>query len=518
MTITEAFDSQMAFEALLRGLNFPEDVVTRLINNEGIETPRDLTNMKPDRLSSALELANRLPAPTDANPADRAYFSSSRIDKLMALCAYLRRCLSANRIPDIRLITPQDISVYITYLDSWRKKPDKVQDILSNYTLKFDPNDFVKFRQMIETLTSSLYGVRSITINYLLRANDNDTLIEEADPDINSVEFMTDNASLSGNEYSDDNRTLYTILRHFLTNTPGWNVISRYSREGNGRAAYLALRKHYEGASYHESMKTKANAMLMRTFYRGGANKFTWEKFVAVHLEAHRMFADIGEPLSDSMKILYLKGGIRDESGLVSSMEVAKGLPHTRNNFEEYVNHLTESVSTKRSRSEIVRAMNTRYISANETARGRGRGRGRSRFPGRFSGRGRGRGRAPFYARYNAHSNSSKSNIPESIIVEGKTLYPRRVYRRAEYDQLSLGQRSALKEARAKVSSIISKDTSTLDTRSIASALSRDLKHIWENSNENNAKGGTKDNCENNIEKNDESISSQFKRRRAYQN
>ena len=39
-----------------------------------------------------------------------------------------------------------------------------------------------------------------------------------------------------------------------------------------------------------------------------------------------------------------------------------------------------------------------------------------------------------------------------------------------------------------------------------------------ENSNENNAKGGTKDNCDNNIEKNDESISSQFKRRRAYQN
>ena len=197
---------------------------------------------------------------------------------------------------------------------------------------------------------------------------------------------------------------------------------------------------------------------------------------------------------------------------------MAKGLPHTRNNFEEYVNHLTESVSTKRSRSEIVRAMNTRYISANETARGRGRGRGRSRFPGRFSGRGRGRGRAPFYARYNAHSNSSKSNIPESITVEGKTLYPRRVYRRAEYDQLSLGQRSALKEARAKVSSIISNDTSTLDTRSIASALSRDLKNIWENSNENNAKVGTKDNCDNNIERNDESISSQFKRRRAYQN
>ena len=56
-------------------------------------------------------------------------------------------------------------------------------------------------------------------------------------------------------------------------------------------------------------MKTKANSMMMKTFYRGYTHKFTWEKFVALNLEAHRMFYEIGEPLTESMKILYMKGG-----------------------------------------------------------------------------------------------------------------------------------------------------------------------------------------------------------------
>ena len=449
------------------------------MDSEGINSARELSNQKPNNLASSLESVNRITA-SNNRQEDRAYFSTARIQKLKALCAYFRRCLTANSIPDIRLITVRDVDEFIRYIDSWTRKAGNVQDhISSNSDIKFEASNFVKFRQKIETLTAGLVGERSISIRYLLRSSEENIVVpvEDPTPDVNSIEFMMNNTSLSGNDFDSDNHALFTILRHYLTNTPGWNVIAKFAREEDGRGAFSALRKHYEGASYHEAMKTRANAMMMRTFYRGGASKFTWEKFVSIHLEAHRMFSDIGEPLSDSLKILYLKGGIRPESGLESSMEVAKSLPNTRDNFEEYVNHLTESVSNKRSRSETFKSSDTRYVSSNDTRRGRGRGRGRfghsGRHPSRGFGRGRGRGRSSFH---NNYTSSNRDSIPETISVDGKTLYPRQVYKRSEYDQLTSAQRVALREARSKASAVVSSDASTLDTRSIASALSRDLR------------------------------------------
>ena len=492
------------------------------MNDEGINSARELANQKPGNLASSLESVNRIAAANNRQQ-ERAYFSTARVQKLKALCAYFRRCLTANSIPDIRLIEAHDVDSFIRYIDSWTKKPGNVQDhISSNSDIKFEVSNFTKFRQKIETLTAGLIGDRSISIKYLLRSSEENILVPVEDPlpDVYSIEFMMNNTSLFGNDYDSDNHALFTILRHYLTNTPGWNVISRFAREENGRGAYMALRRHYEGASYHEAMKTRANAMMMRTFYRGGASKFTWEKFVSIHLEAHRLFADIGEPLTDSLKILYFKGGIRPESGLESSMEVAKSLPNTRDNFEEYVNHLTESVSNKRSRSETFKSADTRYVSGNDSRRGRGRGRGRhpGRFPSRGYGRGRGRsGRTSFHTNY---STNNRDNIPETISVDGKTLYPRQVYKRSDYDQLTSAQRVALREARSKASAIVSSDNSTIDTRSIASALSRDLRGMLISNLSEAKEDGSKNNEQNDGNRNDssDSVSAQFKKRRLNQN
>ena len=67
--------------------------------------------------------------------------------------------------------------------------------------------------------------------------------------------------------------------------------------------------------------------MIMSTFYRGDSIRFNWERFSDMHLEACRMFNDTGEPISDSIKMLYLKDGTRPEAGLKLFMEVAKGPP-----------------------------------------------------------------------------------------------------------------------------------------------------------------------------------------------
>ena len=244
----------------------------------------------------------------------------------------------------------------------------------------------------------------------------------------------------------------FTILRFYLTHTTGWNVISKFSKEKNGRKAFKALRERYEGSSYHDLIKTQANAMMMKTFYRGDTMKFNWERFISIHLEAHRMFEDINEPLTESMKILFLKGDIRPEAALESSLEVAKGLPGVSDNFDRFVSHITSSVTNKRSRAEILKVAQTRQVSTfrSDRAYGSGRGKGFRGGPGRGrfgrgpNGRGRGRMRNTNNFSYDYRNNTSNRSIPEMILVEGKTLYPRRIYQKNEYNQLTHIQKGEL--------------------------------------------------------------------------
>ena len=60
-------------------------------------------------------------------------------------------------------------------------------------------------------------------------------------PDVELSELIKKNATLRDAEFKQDNDILFTILRHYLTGTNGWNVISKFSHDKDGRGAYLAL-------------------------------------------------------------------------------------------------------------------------------------------------------------------------------------------------------------------------------------------------------------------------------------
>ena len=101
------------------------------------------------------------------------------------------------------------------------------------------------------------------------------------------------------------------------------------------------------------------------------------------------------------MKILFLKEGICPEAAMESSLEVAKGLPGVNDNFDKFVNHITSSVTNKRSRAEILKVAQTWQVSTfrSDRAYGSGQGRGfrggprQDHFGRRSNGRGRGTGR-----------------------------------------------------------------------------------------------------------------------------
>ena len=449
MNITDAFDDEDEFRDLLRRAQIPVANVNRLMDQEGINSARVLANTKVKDLELSMTNVNRLFG-NNSQPRNRIYFAPIRIQRIKALAVYFKRCLDANRIPDIRIIDIDAVSRFALNLDIWSETASEVEEVIKRTKIEFSTTKFTKFREKFETLVSSILGCRGISLNYLIRDPDPmplpNTPIEDQSPDVNSLEFMKKNTTHQGPEYEKDNQDLFTLLRSYLTGTDGWNVISSHQKTKNGRAAFLALKAHYEGASFHDLIKSKANILMSRTFYRGDNPKFNWEKFVSIHLEAHRMFEDVGEPLSESIKILNFKSGIRPEAGLESALDVARGLPNLSNNFDLFANHITEGVANRRSRRELFKAApNQREVSAfHRNSRGSGRGRGRGGRYGRGRGnRNQGRGRGRF--------NSRSRNRPESIDVEGKTLYPNKTYSFDEYQTLSNNQKDELRKARLGV-------------------------------------------------------------------
>lgn len=475
LSITDAFDDYGSMEALLRRLGLSAKCTARFMDEEGFETARDLALAREIDVKSTIDNVNKLFGSATGN--DRIYFPPIKVARIKALCVYFRRCLMINQIPDINLIDLARCQDFVDCYNSWTEKQDDTDDVVKQKDLKFDPMKFKTFIDEFKTLLSSLRGSRGITLEYVIRDSNTQTgpPVEVASPDVNSNEILSNNATLSGVDFNRDNAKVFTCLRVILTSTTGWNVISKFSTRRDGRGAFLALQAHFQGRSYFELMKTQATTMMSKTYYHGDRAKFTWETFVSIHLEAHELFVQTGEPLSESMKILNLKNGIRDTAMMENTIEAARTSPAANASFEAYVNFLTEGVASKRSRKETFKQNVPRQVSDVSTIGGRGRGRG-----GRGRGRGRGRGK-------------SQGNGP-SIQCEGKTLYVKKSYSREEYNQLSANQKNAIRLARLKLKSQSDDNKSTISD--LTTAL-KDSVSVLQEAVVNGVRNATEDNSNN---------------------
>ena len=144
ITITQAFDSQDQFSQLLRRLQFTVAQVTRLIQQEGIERVRVLGQTRIKDLESSMQSVNHLFG-NNTTARNRIYFSHIHMQRLTALSAYIKRCLHASRILDVRLITLDSVNVYILSLETWTESSGDVEDIIKQTAIKFDPTKFVNF-------------------------------------------------------------------------------------------------------------------------------------------------------------------------------------------------------------------------------------------------------------------------------------------------------------------------------------------------------------------------------------
>ena len=501
LSITDAFNDYDSFANLLQRVGVTAACRTRLMDEEGIDSAAELAAITTKDLQSTFDNVNKLFGNTAGG--GRIYFAPNRVSRIKAVGLFLKRCQTINVIPDIRLITLNKSMDCVLKLPAWIEKADDTDDIVKQKDITFEATKFKTFRDELKTLLSSTRGTRGISLEYVIRDGNDATQPPEEipEPDVDSSDTMASRATLHGPEFERDNAKVFTVLRTILTGTPGWNVISKYSGRRNGRNAFLALASHYQGRSYHDYMRTQANALLVKTFYNGDKAKFKWEDYVAVHLEAHALYEETGELMSHSMKIMNLKSNIRDGAGLENTIEAARTSALANSTFDNYVNFLTEGVTSKRGRAETFKINHPRSVASTEGSYKKYNGR-KKNYNGGNSNSGRSKG--------GSRGSRNLTDKGQPFQCDGLTLYPNKRYSSSEYANLTPNQKNALKKAHKNAKrnasdsqSVVSELTANSISKSAYDAVIAGVKRAADETDSHSTPT-----CES------ESVSSQLKKRR----
>ena len=154
------------------------------------------------------------------------------------------------------------------------------------------------------------------------------------------------------------------------------------------------------------------------------------------------------------MKIMNLKSNIRDGAGLENTIEAARISVTTNATFDNYVNFLTEGVTSKRGRAETFKMNHPRSVASAEGSYKKAGGRKKYNNGGRSKGSNR--------------SGYGSTDKGQPFQCDGLTLYPNKRYSPSEYANLTSNQKNALKKAHRNAKRNAS------DSQSIVSGITTD--------------------------------------------
>ena len=164
---------------------------------------------------------------------------------------------------------------------------------------------------------------------------------------------------LNGRHFIDDNSTAYRLLCDLLIGSPGYVWVEHYHRSQNGRDAWMALVKHYEGGGQREKRKSSALATLRSLHYKN-ESVFSFEDFSRKLVRAYRALEGTEEAYTPYNKVQTLLTKIEIT---LPRVRVAKA--HVRANHRldidaaiaylstEFAKIFADAMSFRRRRSQI---------------------------------------------------------------------------------------------------------------------------------------------------------------------
>lgn len=372
-------------------------------------------------------------------PRMKAFFTPILISRLVGAVYYFHVAVDLfHSIPDINLVDSITASAYgrIYLQHSAVKDNDGDIDKIELSVLN-EAKDWTPFKEKFVQLLELTLGAHKLPIRYVIddtpRAHlrSNAARSEVPTIDLSDDQIFSKKIVHFGPAFNNDNKLVWNLLANALIDKPGYNHISGYSSSKNGRGAWLALRTFYEGENYLKNLREIAFNKLHNTFYRGETNRFTFEKYVNAHKQAHKMLQDAmfnnGLGMDNAMKVQYFRSGIKSEAGI----EVALATSRSNVQYEDFdalISFLAAEVEHHKLRKAQLNTAVNRRVSATASNHS---GKGRS-YSNSSNKNGKG-------------SGGKKGGPVPSKFVDGKKVEGR-FYDKDEFSKLTKAQRAAVIE------------------------------------------------------------------------
>jgi hypothetical protein len=192
---------------------------------------------------------------------------------------------------------------------SEEEKTEKESDVKLPEKFKISTK-WIVFSEAVDTYLNRLHGQGRIPLNYVLRT------IETPVPGTQyetEQEMLIATAPLTGNQFDLDNERVYGVIKQLILEGPAWSYITNIiDRAKNGRAAWLALRAHYEGESFMNKQKEDTYKAIENAHYKGERATFTFEHFTGILTKGYNDLQQYGEPVLEAKKVRDLLSKISD--------------------------------------------------------------------------------------------------------------------------------------------------------------------------------------------------------------
>ena len=123
-------------------------------------------------------------------------------------------------------------------------------------------------------------------------------------------------AAHSGTGYNAETKRLYGTLKTLLLGTPAYVFITKFSKKGgDGRSAHLCLKRQAEGTACLLARKNNAYTRIANAVFTGRSSGYSFDKYIAMHQQAHNELFLLQEPLPESKKVTDFLRGLHQQTG-----------------------------------------------------------------------------------------------------------------------------------------------------------------------------------------------------------
>ena len=151
--------------------------------------------------------------------------------------------------------------------------------------------------------------------------------------------------------FQTDNKKVWQVLRDLMRKLPCYTQIQPSSRTENGRAAYLALVRHYLGSRHTRSLANEAESKLNSATYENETKRgLNFEAYVRLHQEQHHIIQGLAlnghhPGLDGRSKVRLLLNGLRGEFIRNPTSHIFSH-PDLQEDFEGVVDFIKDYITT----------------------------------------------------------------------------------------------------------------------------------------------------------------------------